>query len=125
MREIGGESIWIFVAAVSGAVAVMAGAFGAHSLRERVAIEQVQSWATASQYHLLHSVVLLALALYAAQSGRDVQWPAILFTVGIVLFSGSIYLLVLTPLKWLGPVTPIGGFFLIAGWLSLLLLARS
>jgi len=125
MREIGGKSMWIFVAAVSGALAVMAGAFGAHSLRERVAIEQVQSWATASQYHLLHSVVLLVLALYAAQSGRDVQWPAILFTVGIVLFSGSIYLLVLTPLKWLGPVTPIGGFFLIAGWLSLLLLARS
>ena len=117
--------MWIFVAAVSGALAVMAGAFGAHSLRERVAIEQAQSWATASQYHLLHSVVLLALALYAAQSGRDVQWPAILFTVGIVLFSGSIYLLVLTPLKWLGPVTPIGGFFRIAGWVSLLLLARS
>ncbi|MFP6623543.1 MAG: DUF423 domain-containing protein [Myxococcota bacterium] len=117
--------MWIFVAAVSGALAVMAGAFGAHGLRERVAIEQAQSWATASQYHLLHSVVLLALALYAAQSGRDVQWPAILFTVGILLFSGSIYLLVLTPLKWLGPVTPIGGFFLIAGWVSLLLLARS
>ncbi len=117
--------MWIVVAALSGALAVMAGAFGAHGLRERVAVEQIQSWATASHYHLLHSLVLLALALYAAQSGREVQWPAILFTVGIVLFSGSIYLLVLTPIKWLGPVTPVGGFFLIAGWLSLLLLARS
>ena len=117
--------MWILVAAASGALAVAAGAFGAHGLRAQATLEQVQSWTTASQYHLLHSVVLLALALYAAQSGRDVQWPAILFTVGIVLFSGSIYLLVLTPLKWLGPVTPIGGFFLIAGWVSLLLLARS
>ncbi len=117
--------MWILIAAASGALAVAAGAFGAHGLRAQATVEQLQSWTTASQYHLLHSVVLLALALYAAQSGRDVQWPAILFTVGILLFSGSIYLLVLTPLKWLGPVTPIGGFFLIAGWVSLLLLARS
>ena len=118
--------MWIFVAAASGAVAVMAGAFGAHGLRARVSVEQVQAWTTASHYHLLHSVALLALALYAAQSGRqEVQWPAILFTIGIVLFSGSIYLLVLTPAKWLGPVTPVGGLFLIAGWVSLLLLARS
>jgi uncharacterized membrane protein YgdD (TMEM256/DUF423 family) len=117
--------MWIVVAAISGALAVLAGAFGAHGLRDRVTLEQVQSWATASHYHLLHSVVLLVLALYAAQSGREVQWPASLFTIGIVLFSGSIYLLVLTPAKWLGPVTPLGGLFLIAGWLSLLLLARS
>ena len=117
--------MWILIAAASGALAVAAGAFGAHGLRAQATVEQLQSWTTASQYHLLHSVVLLALALYAAQSGRGIQWPASLFTIGIVLFSGSIYLLVLTPLKWLGPVTPIGGFFLIAGWLSLLLLARS
>lgn len=117
--------MWIVVAAVSGALAVAAGAFGAHGLKARVAAEQVASWTTASQYHLLHSVVLLALALYAAQSGKPVQWPAALFTIGIVLFSGSIYLLVLTPAKWLGPVTPVGGLFLIAGWVSLLLLARS
>ena len=117
--------MWIFVAAASGALAVAAGAFGAHGLRARVAVEQLQAWTTASQYHLLHSVVLLALALYAANSGRSIQWPAILLCVGIVLFSGSIYLLVLTPARWLGPVTPVGGLFLIAGWVSLLFLARS
>jgi uncharacterized membrane protein YgdD (TMEM256/DUF423 family) len=103
----------------------MAGAFGAHGLRAQATIEQLQSWTTASQYHLLHSAVLLALALYGAQSGRGVQWPATLFTIGIVLFSGSIYLLVLTSTKWLGPVTPLGGLFLIAGWVSLLVLARN
>lgn len=117
--------MWTTIAAVSGALAVLAGAFGAHGLRARVAAEQVQAWTTASHYHLLHSVVLLSLALYATHSGREIRWPAILFTLGIVLFSGSIYLLVLTPAKWLGPVTPLGGLFLIAGWISLLLLARS
>jgi uncharacterized membrane protein YgdD (TMEM256/DUF423 family) len=115
--------MWTVIAAISGALAVVAGAFGAHGLRDRVAAEQLAAWATASQYHLLHSVVLLALALFAAQSGRSVGWPASLFAVGIVLFSGSIYLLVLTQARWLGPVTPLGGLFLIAGWISLLSLA--
>ena len=117
--------MWILVAAASGALAVAAGAFGAHGLRAQATLEQVQSWTTASQYHLLHSVALLALGLYAAQSGRGVQWPATLFTIGIVLFSGSIYLLVLTPFRWLGPVTPVGGLFLVSGWASLLLLVRN
>jgi uncharacterized membrane protein YgdD (TMEM256/DUF423 family) len=116
---------WIAVAAASGCVAVVAGAFGAHGLKARVAAEQVASWSTAAQYHLLHSVVLLALALFSAQSGRAVGLQSGLLLAGIVLFSGSIYLLVLTPARWLGPVTPVGGLFLIAGWLSLLLLARS
>ena len=117
--------MWIGVAAVSGAVAVIAGAFGAHGLRDRLTPEQLASFSTASQYHLLHSVALLALALFAAYSGKEIRVPASLFTAGIVLFSGSIYLLVLTQQRWLGPVTPIGGLCLIAGWLSLLLLARS
>ena len=116
--------MWIWIAAASGALAVMAGAFGAHGLKGRFAAEQVAAFTTASHYHLLHSVVLLALALYAAQSGRAVGVPAWLFTLGIVLFSGSIYLLVLTGAKWLGPVTPLGGLCLIAGWVSLFWLAR-
>jgi uncharacterized membrane protein YgdD (TMEM256/DUF423 family) len=117
--------MWITIAAVSGALAVVAGAFGAHGLQARVGAEQVASWTTASQYHLVHSLVLLALALYAAQSGKSITWPGWLFTAGIVLFSGSIYGLVLTSAKWLGPVTPLGGLSLIAGWISIVLLARS
>jgi len=115
--------MWIVVAAISGALAVAAGAFGAHGLRARVSPEQLDAWATACQYHLLHSVVLLALALYAAEAGKAIRLPASLFTAGMVLFSGSIYLLVLTPYRWLGPITPVGGTLLIAGWLSLLALA--
>ncbi len=115
--------MWVQVAAISGTLAVIAGAFGAHGLKARVGPEQLAAWATAAQYHLLHSVVLLTLGLFAAYSGRSIKLPASLFSVGIVLFSGSIYLLVLTKMRWLGPVTPIGGLFLILGWLSLVRLS--
>jgi uncharacterized membrane protein YgdD (TMEM256/DUF423 family) len=116
--------MWIGIAAASGALAVMAGAFGAHGLKGRFAAEQVAAFTTASHYHLLHSVVLLALALYALSTGRQIHLPAAFFSAGILLFSGSIYLLVLTGAKWLGPVTPLGGLCLIAGWISLVWLAR-
>ena len=115
--------MWITVAGILGALAVAAGAFGAHGLRDRVGPDQLAAWSTACQYHLLHSAVILALALYAAGEDREIRWPASLFVVGIVLFSGSLYLLVLTPFRWLGPVTPVGGLCLIAGWISLLSLA--
>ena len=116
--------MWISIAAICGALAVMAGAFGAHGLKGRLTAEQLASWSTASQYHLLHSGVLLALALFALQSGREIRLPGSLFLAGTALFSGSIYLLLLTEQKWLGPVTPLGGLLLIAGWVSLFTLAR-
>jgi uncharacterized membrane protein YgdD (TMEM256/DUF423 family) len=116
--------MWIAAAAISGTFAVVAGAFGAHGLRDRLDATQLAAWSTASQYHLIHSGVLLALALYAVHAEKSIRLPAGLLLAGIVLFSGSIYLLVLTGQRWLGPVTPIGGLCLIAGWLSLLTLAR-
>jgi uncharacterized membrane protein YgdD (TMEM256/DUF423 family) len=116
---------WLVVAAVFGLLGVTLGAFGAHGLRARLEPEQLASWQTAVQYHLLHSVALLALALFTVQSGRPIGLQAWLFTLGIALFSGSIYVLVLGGPRWLGPVTPLGGLCLIGGWLSLLLLARS
>lgn len=112
-------------AAVLGGIGVVAGAFGAHGLRGRLTPDQLASYETAVLYQLLHALVLLALGLYAQATGRSVQPAAGLLVVGIVLFSGSIYLLVLTGQRWLGPVTPLGGLCLIAGWLALLLLARS
>ena len=111
--------MWIAIAAVSGMLAVVAGAFGAHGLKARLTPDQLESWSTAAQYHLLHSVVLLALALYATSSGKTIKVPAGLFSAGMLLFSGSIYLLLLTKMRWLGPITPIGGLLLILGWLSL------
>jgi len=117
---------WIATAAGSGALAVLLGAFGAHGLKGRVPAESIASWNTAVEYHLLHSVVLLALALWAGQSGAapTPQWTMRAFFAGILLFSGSIYGLVLGGPRVLGPVTPIGGVLLISGWLSLLGLAH-
>jgi uncharacterized membrane protein YgdD (TMEM256/DUF423 family) len=112
--------MWIQIAAVSGSLAVVAGAFGAHGLKSRLTPDQLESWATAAQYHLIHSGVLLALALFAAYSGKSIKLPASLISVGMLLFSGSIYLLLLTKMRWLGPVTPIGGLLLILGWLSMI-----
>ena len=116
---------WIALAAGSGSVAVAAGAFGAHGLRDQVSPDLLSAWATAAHYHLLHSVVLLALGLFAVSTQKSVLLSGSLFGLGILLFSGSLYGLVLTQQSWLGPVTPIGGLLLVAGWLSLLWLARA
>lgn len=116
---------WLRVCAVLGALGVILGAFGAHALRERLEPAQLASWQTAVHYHLLHTAVLLALALFAEATGREIRIPAALFTAGIVLFSGSIYCLVLGGPRLLGPVTPIGGLCFIAAWLSLALSALS
>ncbi len=110
---------WISLASGFGALGVVLGAFGAHGLRERLDPRQLESWQTAVHYHLLHAVVLLALALFASATGRSVRIPAALFSLGIVFFSGSIYLLVLGGPRWLGPVTPLGGLCWIAAWVSL------
>jgi uncharacterized membrane protein YgdD (TMEM256/DUF423 family) len=99
---------------------VGAGAFGAHGLRARLSQDMLAVWETAARYQLYHALALLAVALAAA------RWPAAgwstagwLFTAGIVIFSGSLYLLALTGVRWLGAVTPIGGLCFLAGWAAL------
>lgn len=106
-------------AALSGASAVLLGAFGAHGLRGRVAPELLKTWETASHYHLAHALAGLAAA-GVARSDRSSQ----LFLAGSALFSGSLYLLVLTGQKRLGAVTPIGGLLLAGGWVALALVAQ-
>ena len=111
-------------AVAAGFTAVALGAFGAHKLRPLLeARGTLATWATAVQYHLLHSVVLLALALHlqretAPLAARRLARAATLFAAGITLFSGSLYLLALGGPRWLGPVTPLGGLCLLAGWLA-------
>jgi uncharacterized membrane protein YgdD (TMEM256/DUF423 family) len=115
----------LVIAAVAGASGVALGAFGAHGLRARLDPAALAVWQTAVLYHLIHALALLALVLFARATGRSVTVPVSLFAAGIVLFSGSLYLLALTGARWLGPVTPLGGLAFLAGWLSLLLLARA
>ncbi|TGZ85047.1 DUF423-domain-containing protein [Ascodesmis nigricans] len=101
-----------------GASSVALGAFGAHGLKKIISDPaKIRTWETAAHYQLIHSGALL-LAVTAAPNNRPAQ---ILFTVGMTLFSGSIYALVLDPqrFKFLGPVTPLGGLCLIGGWLVL------
>jgi uncharacterized membrane protein YgdD (TMEM256/DUF423 family) len=114
----------LILAAVSGALSIALGAFGAHGLRSRVSPELLETWRTAAGYHQLHSVVLLTLAVYALATGRSAALSSGLFGAGILFFSGSLYLLVLTGQRGFGAVAPVGGLLLIAGWLSLLRLAR-
>ena len=116
--------MWIQTAALFGALGVVLGAFGAHGLEARLTPDRLAVWTTAVDYHLLHAVALLALALYARATGAKIRGPATGFTLGILLFSGSLYALALGAPRFLGPVTPLGGLCFIAGWLALIPLAR-
>ena len=111
-----GSRVWLVVAALLGASGVAFGAGGAHALRSVIVPEYLATFETGVRYHLLHSVALLALAL----SGRAVALPGALFTLGVLLFSGSLYALALGAPTRLGIVTPFGGVALLLGWLALL-----
>jgi len=103
-------------------VAVATGAFGAHGLRAWVTPERLAVWHTAVLYHLIHALGLLVLAALAPQLGGMVGSLALAawcLLAGILLFSGSLYLLVLTDTPWLGAITPVGGVAFILGWLLL------
>jgi uncharacterized membrane protein YgdD (TMEM256/DUF423 family) len=109
---------WVVLGAVSAAVAVAAGAFGAHALKARLGPEALAVWETGVRYQMYHALALVALG-WAAQVSRSRALPAAgwCFALGTLLFSGSLYLLVLTGVRGLGAVTPVGGLALIAGWL--------
>ncbi len=117
--------MWTYVVAALGSSAILLGAFGAHGLQGKDTPERLANWNTAATYHLAHAIALLALVLFAKATGRSITLPASLFTAGIVCFAGSIYLLVLTGQKWLGPITPLGGLAMAAGWVSLITLLKS
>jgi len=106
-------------AGLFGATGVGLGAFGAHALHGFLATQgTLGTWETAVHYQLLHAVALLAAAV-GLRSGeaRALAWAVRAWSAGIMLFSGSLYLLALGGPRWLGPVTPLGGLGLIAGWL--------
>ena len=117
----------LIVSGVSGVVAIGLGALGAHSLKGILTPEQLKSFETGSEYHIYHTIALLLLvALSNTLSKKTIKATSLLWGSGIVLFSGSIYLLatreVLGIDSWtvfLGPITPIGGLCFIAGWAML------
>ena len=104
---------WILIGALLGCVGVAAGAFAAHGLRTVVSAARLETFEVAVRYQMYHAIaVILAGLLEAPQAG----WC---FLGGILIFSGSLYLLVLTEQRWLGAVTPVGGLLFVAGWIIL------
>lgn len=111
-------------ASLFGLSAVILGAFGAHAFKEILTSDQLLSFETAIRYQMYHAIVLLFVAIFDGFSTKQKQLINRLFYAGIVLFSGSIYLIQLTPIsaKSIWFVTPLGGLFLIGGWLSMIVL---
>ena len=108
---------WLATSGALGALGVALGAFGAHGLRDKLTPHYMSIYQTGVSYHLVHAVAVLALALYGAATGRSIALPAGLMCAGIVLFSGSLYVLAVTGISKLGAITPLGGLAFIAGWI--------
>ena len=113
--------ILLAVTGCSGFLAVGLGAFAAHGLRGRLEENLLHAFETGVAYHLSHTLALFGCSILMLFWGErtGLQVASIAFLAGIVLFSGSLYLLALTGMKWLGPVTPLGGLCFLAGWLAL------
>lgn len=110
----------IRIAAIAGFLAVALGAFGAHGLEKILHENQTtEIWKTAVFYHFVHAVMLFVLA---SRPAARRAW--VCFLAGIVIFSGSLYVLAVTNIKWLGAITPLGGLSFLAGWAWLAIIAR-
>jgi uncharacterized membrane protein YgdD (TMEM256/DUF423 family) len=114
------ERLFFALGALSALVAVAAGAFGAHALRNRLVPDMQGVFEVGARYHMYHALALLAAAWAV---GRWPGGPAVaagwLFVAGTLIFSGSLYLLALTGQRWLGAITPLGGLAFILGWAAL------
>ena len=117
----------LITACVFGALGVVSGAFGAHALKPLITVSELENWKTAVGYQFYHTFALLFLSLIPGNS-KSIQVSYWAFSLGIVLFSGSIYLLATRSITGissglLGPITPLGGLLFIIGWISLLSIA--
>jgi len=112
-------TIWVVLGSFLAGLGVVLGAFGSHGLEGVLSADQLDTYEVAVRYQMLHALVLVVVGLFAEQHSIPL-WIPLSFLVGILLFSGSIYALVLGPgWKFLGPVTPLGGLCLIVGWFAL------
>lgn len=112
--------LWLLLSALAGFTGVALGAFAAHGLKSRLSPEHLAVFQTGSHYQLIHALALFGVALLALQApGRLVNLAGGCFALGILLFSGSLYLLTLGGIGGLGIITPFGGLAFLAGWLCL------
>jgi len=118
------ERTFFVLGSVFAGLSVAAGAFGAHGLRDRLAPELLAVFETGARYQMYHALALLAVALLAARApGGAVTAAGWCFVAGIVIFSGSLYVLALSGVRWLGAITPIGGVAFLLGWILLVVAA--
>lgn len=118
------EQVMGFIISILGALAVILGAFGAHGLEDYLSADQKETYQTAVIYHLVHVLAGLFSTQRVSKDQRWARLSVVFFILGILLFSGSLYLLSTAqltsiPASWVGPITPIGGVFFILGWVSL------
>lgn len=113
--------LFLALGCINAMLVVLIGAFGAHGLKARLTVENMAVFQTGVQYHLYHAVGLILLGLIALQIPITpyLRWSGWLMLVGIVLFSGSLYALSITNIRWLGMITPFGGLAFIIAWLLL------
>ncbi len=111
-----GPRLFALLGAVNALVAVAAGAFGAHGLKKRLAADLLAVFEVGVRYHFYHALGLFAVAWLASQRAPAQAAAGWLMLAGIVIFSGSLYVLALTGTRWLGAVTPIGGLCFLAAW---------
>jgi uncharacterized membrane protein YgdD (TMEM256/DUF423 family) len=107
---------WAALGALNAGLSVAAGAFGAHALRSRLSVEMLATFETAARYHMYHGLGLLAVGWLATERGAAAELPGWLMLAGIVLFSGSLYVLALTGVRGFGAVTPFGGLAWLVAW---------
>ena len=113
--------IILICAALTLAVGVAIGAFGAHGLKTRLSPEMMAVYKTGVEYHFYHALGLLLVGILAIQMpSMYLSLSACFLLAGILIFSGSLYVLAITGIKWIGAITPIGGLSFIAGWIFLL-----
>jgi uncharacterized membrane protein YgdD (TMEM256/DUF423 family) len=110
--------LFIALGALAALLAVLLGAFGAHALRARLGPDMLAIWRTGVEYHFYHALGLLAVGLLAMHlpESSPLRWSGWLMFAGILVFSGSLYILALSGVRWWGAVTPIGGTAFIAAW---------
>jgi len=119
------ESFFAAAGSISAAIAVAAGAFGAHALRARLTPDSLATFETAARYQMYHALALLAVAwIMSRWPGPLAVWSGRFFVIGTILFSGSLYLIALTGVRKVGFITPFGGVAFLAGWICLALAVR-
>lgn len=110
------ERLPLLAGTLLAALGVLLGAFGAHGLRTALTPEALGWWQTGVQYQMWHAVGLLAIGAARLPGSRLAVW---LLALGTLIFAGTLYVMALTGMRWLGAVTPLGGALMIAGWLAL------